>query len=64
MTAVDFVGRELKVGQKVAKTTMRGRSPCLVLKTVSRVEGELVYLNDWHSPVIYNDRLLIVEDAP
>lgn len=57
----DFLGRELKVGQRVAKATAFGRSACIEVKEVSRVEGINVYLNGWHQPVMYTGRLVILD---
>lgn len=61
--ALDVQGKEFKVGQKVAVADKFGRVDGLhvVIKTVTRVEGDNVYLNDSKRALHFPDRVAIME---
>lgn len=62
MTPLDVAGRELKVGQRVAKASRMGNHAYLAVKTVTRVENGRVYLDNWHQPVQYHNLLCVIEE--
>jgi hypothetical protein len=57
----DFLCIKLEVGQLVVKVSVSSNRPHLSLKKVTRVDDSGVYLNDWHSPVQYSSRLVVVQ---
>lgn len=64
----DHLGKELKVGQLVAKPTVVGRSAILELRRVKNIKKGRVYLDPGHNygydqPLKYSGRVLIVEEA-
>lgn len=59
----DFTGRKIEVGQTVVKVSTVGSSPRLELKYVSKVDETGIYLNDWHQPIVYSGRLIIVDKS-
>lgn len=62
-TPVDVTGRELKVGQRVAKASRIGNAAHLEVKTVTRVsEAGRVYLDGWHQPIQRTSLVCIVGD--
>jgi hypothetical protein len=57
----DFAGTYLRVGDVVAAARLSGRSSVLERKVVTKIDDEgRVYLDNWHRPVIYTDRLAVI----
>jgi hypothetical protein len=61
---LDFLGRELKVGQTVIRAKLRGNSPALEQRTVTKVEDGKVYLDDSHVPLKLGGKVCIIESPP
>lgn len=60
----DLFGKELKVGQTVAKSTSIGRSSTIEIRKVVKVDDGKVYL-DGHklTALQYSGRVLIINDT-
>lgn len=56
----DMKGRPLAVGQQVAKATVHGSCAFISIRTVTKIDGEKVYL-DTKVPLGFPDRLLIID---
>jgi predicted component of type VI protein secretion system len=62
MTPTDFLGNEIRVGQKVARAKSWGRSAVLEVVEVTKIHDDgVVYLDNRKIPVIYTDRLIILK---
>lgn len=59
---VDMRGREIRVGDKVARAYTSGRAVNLQVVEVTQVKNGNVYLDGSKSPIIYPGRLLIVTE--
>lgn len=60
---MDMYGRELIVGDKVAKAATSGRAVNISICEVTRIENGKLYLDNSKVPVVYPGRLLIVNDS-
>lgn len=54
----DFFGIEIKVGDRIAKATVCGRSPILEMCTVTRIEKERIYLDNSKVPIMFPGRCI------
>jgi hypothetical protein len=60
---LDFVGKELTVGQTVIRPVVQGMNSCyLELRTVERIKDGKIYLNGSRTAIKY-PTMLIVTDA-
>lgn len=57
----DMKGFAFNVGCKVARATMWGRSPHLEICTVTKIDGNKLYLDNSKQPIKFPERLLIIE---
>ena len=57
----DHLGVPLEVGQRVARAYRRANRAFLELRTVARIEGDRLYLNDSHVPIDNYRNLLVIE---
>lgn len=60
----DKLGYAFHVGCKVARAVIRGQGPKLEICEVTRIDDGKVYLDNSKVPIIYTDRLLIIEQDP
>lgn len=60
--ATDYKGRELRPGQLVVRGFRSGNTGGLEERTVERVDGERVFLNDSHVAITRTDCLYIIDD--
>ena len=60
----DMKNREFHVGCKVARATMWGKSPRIDICSVTRIDGDKLYLDDSKQAIRFPERLLIVEQDP
>ena len=61
----DKLGFAFNVGCKVARAVSRGRSSVdLDICTVTRIDGDKLYLDDSKIPIKYPKRLLIIDQDP
>ncbi len=58
--ATDSRGTTILVGDKVARATVRGRRAIMEFRMVTKVDGEVVYLDDNYVPIRRTDALLVV----
>lgn len=64
MNPKDLQGKELKVGQLVARAYIHGPSvPLIELRRVTRIENDLVYLDNSPRALNFPSRVLIFEDV-
>jgi hypothetical protein len=63
--AIDMLGREIKVGAKLAKGYSGGHADLHLIKiiTVTRVENGKVYCDDSKQPLRFPPRTLIVTES-
>lgn len=57
----DVRGITLRVGDRVARAYRTSTQAHLELRTVSRIDGDKVYLDSSHVPVTRTDNLVILE---
>lgn len=57
---VDMFGNEFKVGDKVARAVMVGRSPNIEVSEVTRIENDYMYLDNSKVAIRYPGRLMII----
>lgn len=60
----DIQGFTFTVGCKVARAIIWGNSPRLEICTVTKIEGDKLYLNDSKQAIRALDRLVIIEHDP
>jgi hypothetical protein len=59
----DMLGKELAVGDRVAKAATSGRAVNLSIGNVTRVENGKVYLDNSKVAINYPGRLLIINEV-
>lgn len=57
----DKLGFAFNEGCKVARAVMMGKSPMLDICTVTKIDGDKLYLDNSKVPIRYPERLLIIE---
>lgn len=58
---VDFQGRKLEVGQKVARAYRYGNSAKIEIRSVERIENGKLYLSGSRVPIQSLDNLVIMD---
>lgn len=56
----DMMGTEFVVGQSVARAVTSGRSSYIEIRTVTKIEGKKMYLDDSKVAIRYPSRMLIL----
>jgi len=56
----DRMNKEITLGCKVLRAVARDSSAHLYLCTVTKVEGDKVWLDNSKTAIIYNERLVVV----
>lgn len=59
---VDLVGREIKIGDRVARAYTSGYASNIEIVSVTRIEAEKVYLDNSKRAINFPGRLLVVTD--
>lgn len=58
----DHLGQTYQVGDRVVKPATSGRSAVLEIRTVAKIEGGKIWLDNSHVPLNYPGRCLIINN--